>query len=110
MERPGHVYVINDNERQQFDFEKLAQGETWATRDALLKVGVNNPPFAPGAAPDRRALASVKPTDVLVFGIQTWPVGVSAVPLALKAVPRCTLLVSYCGAPPPCASILMSAS
>src|SRR5581483_11841681 len=30
---------------------------------------------------DRRALASVKPTDVLVLGIRTWPVGVSAVPV-----------------------------
>ena len=78
------VYVINDNDGQQFDFEKLAQGETWVTRDALAKVGVNNPPLAPGGAPDRRALASVKPTDVLVLGIQTWPVGVSAVPLRVE--------------------------
>ena len=78
------VYVINDNDGQLFDFEKLAQGETWVTRDALAKVGVNNPPLAAGAAPDRRALASVKPTDVLVLGIQTWPVGVNAVPLRVE--------------------------
>jgi ATP-dependent helicase YprA (DUF1998 family) len=78
------VYVINDNEGQLFDFEKLAQGETWVTRDALAKVDVNNPPLAPGGAPDRRALASVKPTDVLVLGIQTWPVGVNAVPLRVE--------------------------
>ncbi|MBV6425077.1 MAG: hypothetical protein NAOJABEB_02891 [Steroidobacteraceae bacterium] len=78
------VYVINDNEGQLFDFEKLAQGETWVTRDALAKVDVNNPPLAPGGAPDRRALASVKPTDVLVLGIQAWPVGVSAVPLRVE--------------------------
>jgi hypothetical protein len=78
------VYVINDNEGRQFDFEKLAQGETWVTREALAKIDVNNPPIAPGGAVDRRALASVKSTDVLVLGIRTWPVGVSAVPLRLE--------------------------
>ncbi len=78
------VYVINDNDGQLFDFEKLAQGETWVTRDALSKVGVNNPPLAAGGVPDRRALASVKPTDVLVLGIHTWPVGVNAVPLRVE--------------------------
>ncbi len=77
------VYVINDNEGRQFEFEKLAQGQTWVTRDALAVVGVN-PPLAPGSAPDRRALASIKPTDVLVLGIQTWPVGVKAVPLQVE--------------------------
>ena len=78
------VYVINDNDGQQFDFEKLAHGETWVTRDALAKIEVTNPSVVPGGAPDRRSLASVKPTDVLVLGIQTWPVGVSAVPLRVE--------------------------
>ena len=78
------VYVINDNEGRQFDFEKLAQGETWVTREALAKIDVNNPPIAPGGAVDRRALASVKRTDVLVLGILTWPVGVNAVPLRVE--------------------------
>jgi DEAD/DEAH box helicase domain-containing protein len=78
------VYVINDNEGRQFDFEKLAQGETWVTREALAKIEVNNPPIAPGGVVDRRALASVKPTDVLVLGIRTWPVGVNAGPLRVE--------------------------
>jgi DEAD/DEAH box helicase domain-containing protein len=78
------VYVINDNDGQHFDFEKLAQGETWVTRSALAKIGVNNPPLAPGGATDRRALASVKPTDVLVLGIQVWPAGISAAPLRVE--------------------------
>ena len=78
------VYVINDNDGHQFDFEKLAQGETWVTRDALAKVNVNNPTIDPGGTVDRRALASVKPTDVLVLGIHSWPVGVSAVPLRVE--------------------------
>jgi len=78
------VYVINDNDGQLFGFEKLAQGETWVTRDALTKVGINNPPFAPGGAVDPRALGSVKPTDVLVLGIGSWPVGVNALPLRVE--------------------------
>jgi DEAD/DEAH box helicase domain-containing protein len=78
------VYVINDNDGQQFEFEKLAQGEAWVTRDALARVGINNPTFAPGGAIDRRALGSVKPTDVLVLGIRSWPVGVNAFPLRVE--------------------------
>ena len=78
------VYVINDNDGQLFDFEKLSQGETWVTRDALAKINVTNPPLAPGGAPDRRALASVKPTDVLVLGIRTWPAGVNCTPLRVE--------------------------
>jgi hypothetical protein len=78
------VYVVNDNEGELFAFEKLAQGETWVTRDALAKVGVNNPPLAPGSAPDNRALASIKSTDVLILGIKSWPVGVSAPPLQVE--------------------------
>src|SRR5437763_17060357 len=31
---PETVYVVNDNEGQQFEFEKLANGETWVTREA----------------------------------------------------------------------------
>jgi DEAD/DEAH box helicase domain-containing protein len=77
------VYIVNDNEGRQFDFERLAQGHTWVTRDALAKVGAT-PQFAAGGVVDRRALASIKPTDVLVLGIQAWPVGVSAMPLRVE--------------------------
>lgn len=78
------VYVINDNDGQFFDFEPLAQGDSWVTRDALEKSGVNNPAtvLAAGGQVDRRALASVKPTDVLVLGIQT-----QTVPTGLKWSP-----------------------
>jgi hypothetical protein len=78
------VYVINDNEGRQFAFERLAQGETWVTREALEKIGIDNPTVAQGSAPDLRALASVKPTDVLVMGIGAWPVGVQASPLRVE--------------------------
>lgn len=74
------VYVVNDNDGRLFAFEKLAQGETWATREALAKVDIVNPPLIAGTL-DRRALASVKPTDVLVLGIRSWPAGVTAMPL-----------------------------
>jgi DEAD/DEAH box helicase domain-containing protein len=74
------VYVVNDNDGRLFTFEKLAQGETWATQDALASVGVNNPPIDLAAGTDQRALASVKVTDVMVLGITNWPVGVRRSP------------------------------
>ena len=55
------VYVINDNDGRLFDFEKLAQEETWATRLALANVGVTNPAIDAAAGVDsrRRFSASV---------------------------------------------------
>jgi hypothetical protein len=78
------VHVINDNDGRLFDFEKLAQGETWVTREALSKIGVANPPIVVGAATDRRALASVKPTDVFILGLRAWPTGITAMPLTVE--------------------------
>ena len=78
------VYVINDNDGHQFEFEKLTQGETWVTREALAKIDVSDAVLTPGGPVDRRSLASVKPTDVLVIGIQSWPVGVNASPLVVE--------------------------
>ncbi|NOZ72232.1 MAG: DEAD/DEAH box helicase [Chloroflexi bacterium] len=74
------VYVINDNDGRLYDFEKLARSETWVTRFALLNVGINNATFDAGAGIDRRALGSVKATDVMVLGIQNWPVGIRKSP------------------------------
>jgi ATP-dependent helicase YprA (DUF1998 family) len=74
------VYIINDNDGRLFDFEKLAQGETWVTREALANVGVNNPSIDAGAGIDQRALGSVKRTDVMVLGIRDWPAGVRTSP------------------------------
>jgi hypothetical protein len=76
------IYVVNDNDGSQFTFEKLARGETWVTREALDKVDVNpNNVITAGGVQDRRALASVKRTDVMVLGITNWPVGIDAVPV-----------------------------
>jgi hypothetical protein len=77
---PETVYVVNDNDGDFFDFEKLSQRETWVTRSALASVGVNNPNIDVGAGVDQRALGSVKTTDVMVLGIQTWPIGVHTSP------------------------------
>ena len=74
------VYLINDNGGNLFEFEKLALGETWVTSAALANIGVNNPPISAGAMTDRRALGSVKKTDVMVLGIVDWPVGIRSSP------------------------------
>ncbi len=74
------VYVVNDNDGRLFTFEKLAQGETWATRDGLASAGIDNPPIDLAAGTDDRALGSVKVTDVMVLGIANWPVGLQTSP------------------------------
>jgi ATP-dependent helicase YprA (DUF1998 family) len=78
------VYVVNDNEGQLFEFQKLAPGETWTTADALAKAEIAPSVLTAGGAIDARALASVKPTDVLVLGIGGWPVGAGASPLRVE--------------------------
>jgi hypothetical protein len=79
---PETTYVVNDNDGNQFNFERLSQGETWVTRQALDKLGVNpGTVIAAGGVQDRRALASVKLTDVMILGIRTWPIGIDAVPV-----------------------------
>lgn len=65
------VFVVNDNNGRLFQFEKLATSETWVTREALDKVGVNTQ-IDPNAV-DFRALASIKPTDVMILGITNHP-------------------------------------
>jgi len=74
------VYVINDNDGRLFDFEKIARGDTWVTRESLTNIGENNPPIDPGAGLDARALGSIKSTDVMVLGIVDWPAGIRTSP------------------------------
>ncbi len=80
----GTVYVVNDNNGRLFKFKKLAQGETWATQDALTAVGVTNFQFDLAAGVDLRALASVKVTDVMVLGIADWPIGIRKSPVGSR--------------------------
>jgi hypothetical protein len=76
------VYIINDNNGLLFEFEKLSNGETWVTRQALDSAGVNNPLtlIDQNAGIDQRALGSIKITDVMVLGIVDWPVGIKTSP------------------------------
>jgi len=78
---PETVFVVNDNGGRCFDFEKINQQETWVTREALAQVNVLNPNINVAAGIDRRALASIKPTDVLVLGLLNTPAGVTFSPL-----------------------------
>jgi len=75
------IFVINDNDGTCFDFVKLSPGETWVTRQALAQIDINNPQINVAAGQDRRALASIKPTDVMVLGVRTWPAGIIQTPL-----------------------------
>lgn len=79
------IFVVNDNAGRCFDFIKLNQGETWATREALTQIDMNNNvQINDAAGQDKRALASIKPTDVLVLGIRNWPAGIINSPLDLN--------------------------
>ncbi len=74
------VYVVNDNDGRLFTFEKIRNGETWATRDGLAAAGIERPLIDAAAGSHDRALASVKVTDVMVLGIADWPVGLRRSP------------------------------
>ena len=89
------VYVVNDNDGRLFEFEKLAQGETWVTRLALANVGVNNPTFDAGTPSDPRALVCVKMTDVMVLGIQNWPTGIRKSPAGDQGLGMRAALYSF---------------
>jgi hypothetical protein len=83
------VCVVNDNAGQLFQFEKLAQGETWVTRDAVNQINVQRmedglptiPVQYASGIPDPRALGSIKRTDLLIIGLR-------AVPMVLDLDPR----------------------
>lgn len=89
----SEVCVVNDNAGRLFRFEKLAQGETWVTRDAvdqinqqrtdsgLAQVAVR---YAQGGSPDDRALASIKRTDILVLGLRSVPPIIDLSPLRVE--------------------------
>ncbi len=83
------VCVVNDNDGQLFQFEKLALGETWVTRDAVNQINAQrledglptiSVRYAAGATDDR-ALGSIKRTDLLVLGLR-------AMPMVLDSDPR----------------------
>ncbi|MGH8587909.1 MAG: DEAD/DEAH box helicase [Gammaproteobacteria bacterium] len=87
------VCIVNDNASQLFQFEKLAQGETWVTQDSvdqvnaqrlesrLPAVGVR---YAAGTPADVRALGSIKRTDLLVLDLRSVPPGLDLTPLRVE--------------------------
>jgi len=75
------VHVINDNNGELFEFEHMWR-ETWATRQALDKVDRRAP--AAAGATERRALAAISQTDVLIAGMRSWPAGLFADPLRVE--------------------------
>lgn len=89
------VYVVNDNNGNLFDFEKLSNGETWVSRYALENVGINNPNIDVAAGTDRRALGSIKITDVMVLGICNWPVGIKKSPAGADGLEVRAALYSF---------------
>ncbi len=87
------VCVVNDNAGQLFHFERLADGETWVTRDAVDQVNQQRddlrlPPvpvrYAQAVPPDDRALGSIKRTDLLVLGIRSVPANLDFSPLRVE--------------------------
>ncbi len=84
------ICVVNDNAGQLFQFEKLVQGETWVTRDAVDQINLQRaedhlPPvtlrYASGITPDVRALGSLKRTDLLVIGLRNIPMTLDFSPI-----------------------------
>jgi Lhr-like helicase len=84
------VFAINDNDGQGFEFHRLANQETWVTLSALERLGIRNPQqMLAGDAPDIRALASIKKTNVLVLGIkQPLRAGLRCSPIIASTPPR----------------------
>lgn len=80
------VFIVNDNNGQFFDFEKLSNDEIWVTRPALERSEANPASvLTVGGHIDTRVLASIKPTDVLVLGIQNpLPDGLRCSPITVE--------------------------
>lgn len=87
------VCVVNDNASQLFRFERLADGETWVTRDAVdqvnqqradLRLPTVSVRYAQAIPPDERALGSVKQTDLLVLGLRSVPTNLDFSPLRVE--------------------------
>jgi Lhr-like helicase len=89
------VFTLNDNNGRFFRFERLSQGATWVTREALANVGVNSPAIDTSSGIDIRALGSVKVTDVMMLGIADWPVGLRTSPAGNEGLGTRAALYSF---------------
>lgn len=64
----GQVYAINDNGGRDFEFKRLANGSGWVVPEAFPKLS-QDPALDESAGIDRRALASITTTDVMLVGL-----------------------------------------
>jgi hypothetical protein len=88
------VYLINDNEGNDFTFLKHSSTDVWINEDAFEQArkdlptqerrGIQAPPLDQ-SNPEVRALASVATTDVLSVGISNAPVGLCLNPAVAEA-------------------------
>ncbi len=91
----ARVYRINDNNGQDFLFEKERSGHIWVCHDAvdqaLRDVPANQVPLIrrpssdPGVQPLTRALADISTTDVLTVAINSVPIGLCLNPAVPEA-------------------------
>jgi len=91
----GQIYRINDNDGQDFTFQKVNNQEVWITdqafNQALLDLSesdrraIRPPQYDPTAQPVQRALAAIYSTDVMTVGINTTPVGLCLNPAVPEA-------------------------
>ncbi len=63
------VYAVNDNEGNDFEFRKLADGSGWVLPLAYQRSR-DSPQLDESVSPDSRALASITATDVLLVGLE----------------------------------------
>ncbi len=63
------VYSINDNNGNGFRFRKLERGQTWIVPEAYPRYPQGVPKLDESAGEDRRALASITKTDVMLVGL-----------------------------------------
>jgi len=89
------VYRINDNDGNDFQFQKLTGQDFWMIEEAFEAAlrdlprserrGVPRPDLDPLTQPLTRALASIARTDVLAAGIDSTPVGLTLNPAVVEA-------------------------
>jgi DEAD/DEAH box helicase domain-containing protein len=63
------VYSINDNNGNDFRFRKLERGQTWVVPEAYPRFPRGVPRLDESVGEDRRVLASITKTDVLLVGL-----------------------------------------
>jgi Lhr-like helicase len=91
----ARVYRINDNNGQDFNFEKELRSHIWFSQDAvdqaLRDLPPNQRPATPMPRPDTsvqtltRALAAISSTDVLTVAINSVPLGLCLNPAVPEA-------------------------